>query len=133
MSADWPLSTEGGCLCGALRFRLSAAPFDVAYCHCADCRRSSAAPVSLFVEVHEESFEITKGTPAVYPSSPGVARSYCRDCGTPLSYQAERYTGERHLLIGTFDQPERFPPTRHVFTAEALPWFHIADELPRRR
>ncbi len=103
MSADGPSSAEGGCLCCALRFRLSAAPFDVAYCHCADCRRSSAAPVSLFVEVREGNFEITRGAPAVYASSPGVARSYCRDCGTPLSYRAERYPGERHLLIGTFD------------------------------
>jgi hypothetical protein len=57
------MSAAFGCMCGAIRFRLTAAPFDVAYCHCADCRRSLAAPVSLFVEVREENFEITKGTP----------------------------------------------------------------------
>ena len=116
----------------AARFHLRAAPFDVTYRHCADCRRSSAAPVSLFVEVREERFEITNGTPAVYPFSPDVQRSFCRDCGTPLSYHAARHPGERHLLIGNFDQPERFLLTRHVFTSEALPGFHVADDLARR-
>ncbi len=126
------MNAAGGCRCGTLHFAISTPPLDVIYCHCADCRRSSGAPVSLFVEVAEETFTITAGEPAVHASSPGVRRSFCRDCGTPLSYQAERYPGERHILIGCFDEPAKFPPTRHVYVGEALPWFHLDDGLPPR-
>lgn len=121
----------GGCMCGKVRYRVTGEPNWVSYCHCTDCRRSSAAPASLFVGLNEPQFAVTKGVPVDYRSSPGVLRSFCRDCGTPLSYRSERFPGEVHVLIGTFDEPEGFAPTDHVWVAEKLSWFDTADFLPR--
>jgi hypothetical protein len=121
----------GGCMCGRLRYRVTGKPNWVVYCHCADCRRSSAAPVSLFVGLNEAQFTITAGVPADFPSSQGVVRSFCRDCGTPLTYRSRRFPGEVHVLIGSLDEPERFTPTGHVWLSEKLSWFDTTDQLPR--
>ena len=41
----------GGCLCGAVRYRLTSAPFDTGYCHCRMCQRTAGAPVMVFSTV----------------------------------------------------------------------------------
>ena len=73
----------------------------------------------------------TAGWPQRYTSSPGVTRSFCSHCGTPLTYEAERCADEVHFAIGTFDRPEALPPTKHVFDAERISWLHLGDDLPR--
>ncbi len=123
---------EGACLCGAVRFRVTGAPLWVTHCHCTSCRRASGAPMSTWVGVQDAQFALLGGEPARVESSPGVTRSFCASCGTPLTYQAERYPGEVHVMIGAFDDPGAFTPTHHVWTSERVPWLHIEDGLPRR-
>ena len=82
------LTVEGGCCCGAIRLRAYRRPAaGVIYCHWRDCRKSSDVPVSLFAGYGSERVMIEQGTPRVYESSPGVRRFFCRDCGTPHSYE----------------------------------------------
>ncbi len=121
----------GRCLCGQFRFRVHADPVWVGYCHCESCRRSTGAAVATFVGVAAEHFEITAGTRAHYESSPGVRRSFCPTCGTPLSYEGERFPGEVHLYVSVLDEPGKFEPQFHVYCAEALAWLAIDDDLPR--
>lgn len=106
-------------------------PLWASHYHCADCRRSSGAPVSTFVGVRSGAFRFVSGTPGTHESSPGVARKFCRDCGTPLTYEASVYPGEVHVMAGSLDAPEEIAPRRHVFVRERLPWFEIGDALPR--
>ena len=122
---------RGGCRCGAVRYRADGGPLWASHCHCADCRRSSGAPVSTFVGVRSGAFRFVSGTPGTHESSPGVARKFCRDCGTPLTYEASVYPGEVHVMAGSLDAPEEIAPRRHVFVRERLPWFEIGDALPR--
>ena len=114
-----------------MRYRVEGAPLWVAHCHCTSCRRNTGAALATFVGVSRDRFRITQGEPASYNSSPGVTRRFCTRCGTPLTYEATRYSDEVHVLIGGFDTPAAFTPTLHVWTAEQLPWLHLADELPR--
>ena len=58
----------GGCLCGAIRYEIDAV-FDVIYCHCKHCRRSSGAPVLLTAQVSGDAFRLTKGSPSEYRTS----------------------------------------------------------------
>ena len=51
-----------------------------------------------------------------------MQRGYCRDCGSPLTYQGENWSGETHILIGTFDEPAAFTPKGDVFIEDALPF-----------
>jgi hypothetical protein len=55
-----------------------------------------------------------------------VIRSFCGRCGTPLTYEGDRWPGEVHLLVGTLDHPERVTPRGHAFAEERLPWLHLA-------
>lgn len=125
---------QGGCLCGDVRFEVRGYPRSVFHCHCASCRRHTGAAVATFAAfaTTPERFRWSgKTAPASFHSSPGVTRGFCRRCGTPLSYQGEKYPGEIHLNIGIFDHPEVLEPTAHYFTAEKIPWFDTADSLPR--
>jgi hypothetical protein len=125
-------NTEPGrCLCGAIQFEAVGKPLWVAHCHCHSCRRNTGAAVATFVGLTGEQFNYTTGAPRVFNSSPGVRRSFCGDCGTPLTYEADHHPGEVHVHISTFDRPEAFPPRLHVYFADAIPWLHLDDHLPR--
>jgi len=58
-------AAEGRCRCGSVAFRARTEPTVVLYCHCRDCRRSSGAPISLWVGYRSERVELTRGEPTV--------------------------------------------------------------------
>ncbi|MGE0093468.1 MAG: GFA family protein [Alphaproteobacteria bacterium] len=124
-------SYEGGCLCGAVRFRVGGEPRFVAHCHCQSCRRQVGGVIATFAGYAAKDVEWIKGRPNAYASSPGVARSFCKSCGTPLAYESEKRPGDIDLFLGAFDAPEKFPATLHVWTSERVAWFHADESLPR--
>lgn len=113
---------RGGCQCGAVRFETSGAPKFVANCHCRSCRKATGAAFSTWVGFDNAAVRWTTPAPAFYASSDGVRRGHCASCGTPLSYEGEKWAGETHFLIGVFDDPSAFVPRTDVFTEDALPW-----------
>lgn len=129
--ADARGEAQGGCRCGAVVVRATGSPNIVFYCHCRDCRRSSGAPVSLFAGYRAEQVELPGGQPKEYESSPGVYRSFCGACGTPISFEDEGLPEETYLPVGIFDDPEAFEPEKHDWMSRRLRWFDVADGLPR--
>ena len=125
--------TAGGCLCGAVRYTAAGAPLWAAHCHCQSCRRITGAPFAAFVGFAQDCVSVTAGSPATYASSPGVRRSFCGACGTPIAYEADRFPGEIHLYVCTLDDPAAVEPTGHVHAGEQLAWLHLNDGLPRYR
>lgn len=121
---------EGGCMCGEVRFGAEGDTLFRGYCHCADCRRASGAPVMVFVAYRAKDVEWS-GKPEVYRSSPDVSRSFCEECGTSLTYEDEKLPGEVYISIGAFDEPERFAPQVHGYASRRLSWLDIRDDLPR--
>lgn len=118
---------EGGCLCGAVRFRLLGPPFEIDYCHCHSCRKHTGAPVSAFADCKRDLVEFTRGAPKLFESSPGVRRGFCADCGSTLTYETDALPDEIHIHIGALDKPEDFPPHgKPSFPEERLPWLRIA-------
>jgi hypothetical protein len=113
---------EGGCFCGAVRYRLTGSPVFSAVCHCESCRRASGAPSVAWVTVDFGKFEFTQGEPAAYPSSPGVLRRFCSRCGSPLTYENSKSPGTIDITTVTLDDPSRFAPTQEVWLADRLPW-----------
>lgn len=118
----------GGCLCGAVRYRATGDPKWVAYCHCASCRRATGAPVTAYAGFERDHFAYLEGDPPRFRSSPGVTRSFCGRCGTPLTYEGERWPSEVHIHLGTLDRPEQLVPQKHAFADERLAWLRL--ELP---
>jgi hypothetical protein len=125
------MSTTGHCLCGAICYAFDGEPVEALHCHCGDCRRHTAAPVSTFVMVERTKLRFVQGEPAVFASSPGVRRSFCGRCGSPIAYESDRRPEIVDLFIGTLDDPAAVKPSRHVFVAEQMPWLEVLDDLPR--
>lgn len=122
---------RGHCHCGAVSWESDGPVAWACYCHCPDCRRNAASPVTAFFGVPHGSHRWTGTAPAIYASSPGVERLFCAACGTQMAYRHAEDTRNIHLYIATLDDPETVRPTFHVFHAHHLSWFDTADDLPR--
>jgi hypothetical protein len=120
----------GGCRCGAVRFEASAEPNHVSYCHCADCRRASGAPVSAFVGFMADQVALSGDTLRTYENGP-VARSFCGTCGSPIAYVDARLAGRIYFMHGVMDNPAAYKPTLHAWVREQLPFVHMPDGLLR--
>lgn len=124
----------GGCLCGAVRFRSTAAPMATRYCWCRDCQYwgAGAATVNCVFSRPEVTIE---GAVSVYESiaDSGVRmrRSFCPKCGTPLFSEAEP---RPHLIIiraGALDDPGLAQPGSTIWTSRAPRWACIDPDLPQ--
>lgn len=120
---------EGGCLCGAVRYRLSGAAQATSNCHCDSCRRASGAPSVAWVVVRAADFAIVTGAPVGFRSSPPVVRTFCGKCGTPLTYRHDDSPGTIDVTTASLDSPERFPPTREIWLQHKIPWAPVNEAL----
>ena len=121
----------GHCLCGAIRYRFEGQPNWQAHCHCESCRRATSSPFTSFFAVSHDNLHWSGEPAASYQSSPGVFRSFCPRCGSPIAYQSNERTKEIDLYALTLDDPSRFAATVHVHWNEHLAWLHLNDGLPR--
>ena len=118
-------SHGGGCRCGAVRFEASGKPNWVAYCHCRSCRQATGAPVAAYAGFPAAQVAFPAGRPTEYASAPGVRRGFCGRCGSPISFTGERWPGEVHLHLGSFDDSTDLVPTEQAFAEERLAWLHL--------
>jgi hypothetical protein len=121
----------GGCLCGEIRYRITATPVETQYCHCRMCQRAHGAPVIAWLTVPLDGLALTKGNPVAYRSSAKAVRHFCGSCGTPLTWREADNPRLVDVSIGSLDNPEAVPPTMHVWTDSRIAWFESADHLPR--
>jgi hypothetical protein len=124
---------EGGCACGAVRYAIAGAPRWAAHCHCRDCRRTAGAPYVTYAGLLRPQVTWSGTAPVRHRSSPGVTRSFCGTCGTPLAYEGVRWPDEVHIFAATFDDPSMVNPQAHVYVGQKLPWVQLSDGLPRYR
>lgn len=122
---------EGGCLCGAVRYRLESEPFDAGYCYCRICQLASGAPVMAFATVPRPDFTITQGAPAWRKSSNFGERWFCGECGTPLAMLVSHQPDTLDFTLATLDRPASVAPGFHIWDASRIDWFEVADDLPR--
>jgi hypothetical protein len=125
------VTLTGGCQCGAVRYRLSAMPHDVHFCHCRMCQKAVGGPFAALAPVGLADFAWTRGTPAKFESSSVAYRHYCAECGTPLTfgYHAKPRIA---VTIGSLDEPQRVPPARQYGLESRLSWYKpaVLDHLP---
>ena len=119
----------GRCLCGAVRYRCGPRIMPPTLCHCESCRRAAGAHAVGWVTVRESSVAFTAGEPRNFASSPGVERTFCGRCGTPLTYRNERRAGEIDFTIGSLDSPNAAAPVDHIWMMDAPGWDRPGDGL----
>jgi hypothetical protein len=125
-----PSAHEGGCLCGAVRYRFSATPRVTSLCHCRSCRRAAGAPSVAWVILDAAALEFTAGAPTPHRSSPAVTRQFCGRCGTPLTYQNDASPGSIDITTASLDDPDAFPPSREIWLDHKIAWETLNPSLP---
>ncbi len=124
--------TEGGCLCGEVRYEIRAEPRSMTHCHCSMCRKAHGAAFATFIEVARGDLRYTRGEDSLerYESSAGSRRPFCPRCGSTLLFDTE---GDDAVWIaaGSLDGDPGIRPDVHIFVASKAPWHRIDDEVAK--
>jgi hypothetical protein len=132
--ARGPARLTGGCLCGAVRFELTAPPLSASYCHCTRCQRRTGTAASASARVAPGSFRLTSGEHELRSFLPpdGFAKVFCGACGSALWSEHPDDPEIRSVRLGTFDVDPGVRPTSRQYVDFAAPWEPIPDDgLPR--
>ena len=124
------MKVTGQCYCGKTTIAAKS-PRTTLYCHCDDCRRSAGAPVTAFVEFAVEDVEISGGHEKTVTVKTGVTRSFCGNCGSPVSGIYDYLPGMIYISLGLLDQAADLGPEMHAFYHRKYPWLEIADDLEK--
>jgi len=126
---------DGGCTCGAVRYRMTTRPLFVHCCHCRWCQRETGASYALNAMIEADRVQLLRGDVDVVdtPSNSGKGQRIAR-CPACRVAVWSNYGGAgdavRFVRVGTLDEPDRLPPDIHIFTASKQPWVVIAPGMP---
>ncbi|HEX5379405.1 MAG TPA: GFA family protein [Phenylobacterium sp.] len=120
---------EGGCACGAARYRLSSAPMFVHCCHCRDCQRQTGGAFAINALIETDRVEVLSGDirPVPVPTPSGRPHDIhrCAACATALWSDYGRRKVMSFLRVATLDDPTAIAPDVHIFTRSRLPWAQV--------
>jgi hypothetical protein len=121
---------RGGCLCGAVTYRVTGNMRDVVVCHCGQCRRIHGhAPGYSAARKAEMTIDGVDHI-AWYRSSEEAERGFCSRCGSSLFWRPE---GRDTVSVsaGTIEPPTGMRTVRHIFAADQGDCYTIADSVPQ--
>ena len=123
----------GGCLCGAVRYRLASDPVEAGWCQCRTCQLNSGSPAMAFAAVPVDDYVVEQGEALIgrIASSDFGHRLFCGACGTPLAMEVDDEPVTIDFSVATLDDPNAVPPEFHIFHGSKIAWFETADDLPR--
>ena len=124
---------EGGCSCGALRYRLASEPLFVHCCHCLNCQRQTGSAFVVNLLIETDRVEVTKGEPEAVevPRDDGSAQTIfrCPQCKVAV-FSQYTYPQLRFVRAGTLDEPRSVTPDVHIFTKSKVGWVTLPDSTP---
>ncbi|MGK9052012.1 GFA family protein [Neorhizobium sp. CSC1952] len=117
------LPMEGGCRCGQVRFRISAAPILTMACHCTGCQRMTASAFSLSAAIPAAGFEIIEGEPVIGGLHGADAHHYhCPHCKSWMFTKPRGMDWFVNIRPTMLDDASWFVPFIETYTSEKLPW-----------
>jgi hypothetical protein len=120
--------STGGCQCGAVRFRIDADLEDASICHCRMCQKATGGLFGPYVGAPLSAVTWTRGQPRHFQSSNKARRGFCRDCGTPLTF--EYGEGSISFTLGAMDEPRLVHLTEQLASSERIADFQALANLP---
>jgi hypothetical protein len=125
----------GGCLCGAVRYEVTAPISELRACNCTHCQRTSGTGASVNAAVPRASFKLTKGEPKRYAdtaqSGRKLFRHFCGECGSPIYSFREAMPEMIVVRAGTLDDSTGMKISTNIWTASARPWSYIDPATER--
>jgi hypothetical protein len=124
---------EGGCACGAVRYRLASEPLFVHCCHCLNCQRQSGSAFVINLLVESDRVELLTGEPRAVdtPRDDGSTQRIfrCPSCQVAV-FSEYGWPEVRFVRGGTLDDPSAMRPDVHIFTRSRVPWVTLPDDTP---
>jgi hypothetical protein len=125
---------EGGCSCGAVRYRLESAPLFVHGCHCKDCQRQtgSAFVINALIETARVTVLAQQPVRSEMPTESGRPHGIyrCAKCGVAVWSEYGGVAPLRFVRVGTLDRPHALRPDVHIYTRSKVPWVVLPDDVP---
>lgn len=125
---------EGGCACGAVRYRMESAPMFTHCCHCRDCQRQTGSAFVLNALIEADRLILLSGETAPFRMPTDSGRPHdihrCAVCGTALWSEYGGRKAIRFLRVGTLDDPARIVPDVHIHVRSKLPWVALPEGVP---
>jgi len=123
------MTHEGGCLCGAVRYKAEGEPLNVRVCHCRNCQKAMGSPFLARALFPQDALTVT-GETARYSTSEHLDRVFCPRCGTRLFSWRSNGTAAG-VALATFDDRNAFAPSDHIWVSEKMDWVCLDDGLPQ--
>ena len=125
---------EGGCVCGAVRYRVTGKPEVTMACHCRYCQHRLGTAFSSLAYFNDKCVEFLQGQLTKYEhhsdeSGRWVRMEFCARCGTTVTHTVEVRPGLRGIAIGTFDDPDWLKIERHIWLRSKRPWVKIPADV----
>jgi hypothetical protein len=123
---------EGGCLCNAVRYRVTGPALAATLCHCVSCRRASGG-VSVAWAVFDKAHVSVAGTIDEYRSSPGIYWGHCAHCHSLVTYRRDSRPDHLDITTATLDDPGAFPPSVEIWIGERCAWEMLNPALEHKK
>jgi hypothetical protein len=124
---------EGGCACGAVRYRLTSDPLFIHCCHCLNCQRQTGSAFVINLLIEADRVELLAGDPQpvdVRRDDGSTHRIFrCSTCQVAVFSEYTRRQ-VRFVRGGTLDDPAAVAPDVHIFTRSKLPWVTLPESVP---
>lgn len=127
------VNASGGCLCGAVRFKVSGKPLRMAQCHCVDCQRATGTGHASNATFLEQDVEVSGGTTSfASPSDSGnvLTRHFCPTCGARLFLTSKARPGMITFAVGAFDDSSWYEPQFVFYTKRRPRWDITTESVP---
>jgi len=123
----------GGCLCGAIRYRLAGEPRWIMQCCCRDCQLATGTGHTTILGIHNENVSL-EGTPAVFSTigdtGGGVHRHFCPTCGSRLFTTGDLPGPIWIFQCGTLDDTGSVQPAAVIYIQDRIHWDYLDPSLP---
>ncbi len=120
---------EGGCLCGAVRYRLTGKIRQVVNCHCGQCLKTHGHHAAYSAALRD-GLELIEDRGLIwYQSSEAARRGFCGVCGSSLFWDAPR-NAFVSVAAGTLDTPTRLRTLGNIFVSDKPDYYELDENLP---
>lgn len=125
---------DGGCSCGAVRYRLASAPMFVHCCHCRDCQKQTGGAFAINALIEFDRIEMLAGEPEPVSMPTDSGRPHdiyrCPRCKVALWSDYGRRPYLRFVRVATLDDPHAITPDVHIYTRSKVPWLALPANVP---
>ena len=121
---------QGGCLCGAVRYEITAPFISAGYCHCTRCQRRTGTGSSANGRVPRAGFRLLQGEDHLRAFTPptGVPKLFCETCGSAL-FSGDPFSDEEVAVrLGGLDRDPGIRPQWHQYLDFVAPWEPLVQD-----